>query len=188
MTQETPLDIENEPRIEVVLAQPGDARGIQEVYYRTWLDTYPNEEFGITIDDIEDQYKDAFTEETLQRRATGIEHPPEGHLILVAKDGEKVVGTSRIIQNPDKDQLKTIYVLPEYQGKGIGRALWNKIQTLIDTSKDMVVQVTTYNTPAIEFYKRLGFEDTGKRWEDEKFKFKSGAKMPEQEMIIKAKK
>jgi hypothetical protein len=38
----------------------------------------------------------------------------------------------------------------------------------------------------MEFYKRLGFQDTGKRWEDEKFKMKSGAVLPQLEMAIMA--
>ena len=37
----------------------------------------------------------------------------------------------------------------------------------------------------IEFYEKLGFEDTGKRWTDEKFTMASGATFPEMELRIK---
>lgn len=178
------IEKENEPEIKVLPAMPEDVRGIAEVFYRTWLATYPNEEAGITTEDIEDRFKNAFTEDGLAKRAEGIVHPAEGISLFLAKDGDKVVGVCSIANYPDKNQLQAIYVLPEYQGKGIGGLLWDEVRQHFDPSKDIVVQVATYNTGAIEFYKKLGFEETGKQWKDEKFKMKSGAMIPETELII----
>lgn len=53
-------------RVTITTAKPEDARGIVEVLYKTWLDTYPNEEAGITVDDIEDKFSVYFTEEFLK--------------------------------------------------------------------------------------------------------------------------
>jgi ribosomal protein S18 acetylase RimI-like enzyme len=174
-----------EKKIVVVSAKPEDARGIAEVFYKTWLDTYPNEEAGITVDDIEDRYKDSFTEESLKKRAERIANPPKGENLIIAKEDGKVVGLCRAIQNPDNNQIQAIYVLPEYQGRGIGHLLWGEAQKLFAPGKDIVVRVATFNAKAIDFYRKLGFEDTGKRWEDERFKMKSGAVIVETEMVIK---
>lgn len=181
--ENTPENLKKE--IHILPAAPEDVRGMQEVFYRTWLATYPNEEAGITVDDIEDRYKDAFTDEALSKRAERIANPPEGEALFFAKDGDRVVGLCRIVKSEQFNRLQAIYVLPEYQGRGIGRMLWEKASKVFDSNKDIVVDVATYNKNAIDFYKKLGFEETGKQWEDEKFKMKSGVKIPEMELIIK---
>ena len=175
-----------EKKIEIAPATAEEVRGVAEVFYKTWLATYPNEEVGITTDDIEDKFKDSFTEEDLKKRAEKIKNTNDGKMLL-AKEGDRVVGLVRLTFHPDKNQLQAIYVLPEYQGRGVGKMLWAAAQKLFDPTKDTIVQVATYNMPAIEFYKKLGFVDTGKRWSDEKFRMKSGAVIPEMEMILKAK-
>lgn len=172
--------------INIVPATPNDVRGMQEVFRRTWLDTYPNQEFGITISDIEDRYKDAFTDDTLKKRAERIAHPKEGHTLLFAKEGEKVIGLCRIIKHQDSNELQAIYVLPEYQRQGIGRMLWGEAQKFFDTNKDITTKVALYNNKAIEFYKKLGFEDTGRQFIDEKYKMKSGAVIKLKELIKKS--
>lgn len=173
--------------IKISLAQPDDAKSIQEIFYKTWLDTYPNKEFGITVEDIEDKFKDALTEEKLKKRIETIINPPEGQTLFVAKDRNNILGVCRVEKNNQGNRLRLIYVAPEFQGKGVGSLLWNQAKTVLDMSKDTVVDVVTYNTKAIDFYKKLGFEDTGKRFSDEKFTMKNGATMPEMEMVIKAK-
>ena len=174
------------PSITVGLAQPNDARDIQEIFYKTWLATYPNEEFGVTVDDIEDKYKDSLTEEKIKQRTEKIINPPEGQTLFVAKEGNKVVGVCRVEGNDKDNRLRVMYVSPEFQGRGVGSSLWNQAKTVLDIHKDTFVDVVTYNIKAIEFYKKLGFEYTGKRFSDEKFTMKSGATMPEMEMVIKA--
>jgi len=186
MSRENP----QESKKEVVIgsATPEDARGVAEVFYKTWLATYPNEEAGITTDDVEDRYGDVFTEEGLAKRAERIAHPSENATFFVAREGDKIIGVCNVTRHPDKNQLQAIYVLPEYQGRGVGALLWEEAQKHFDVSKDTIVQVATYNANAIHFYKRLGFEETGKQWKDEKFRMKSGNLIPQTELIIKAQK
>jgi ribosomal protein S18 acetylase RimI-like enzyme len=80
--------------------------------------------------------------------------------------------------------LQAIYVLPEYQGRGVGKALWNEIRKNFDPKRKTIVNVAIYNIKAISFYEKLGFKDTGKRWQDETFKMKSGSRIPEMEMEL----
>ncbi len=174
-------------KVGIFLAVPEDARSIREVQYKTWLTTYPNEEAGVTVDDVEDRYKDAFTDENIQKRQKRILDKTENENYFVAKVDGKVVGFCFVTKNEEKNQLSAIYILPEFQGQGLGKRLWDSASAFIDTSKDTFVEVVTYNTQAIEFYKRLGFVDTGRRWSNETFKMKSGALLPEMEMVIEAK-
>lgn len=161
-----------------------DALGTIEVQYKAWLATYPNEKLGITVDDIEDRYKDAFSGEKLKKRENLITHLESNEKYIIAKDGDKVVGMCYAVIQEDKNQLEALYLLPEYQRKGIGTQLWNAVLPFFDKSKDIYVEVADYNEKAINFYKKLGFVDTGRRFSDDRFKMKSGAILPEMEMVI----
>jgi len=138
---------------------------------------------GITVADIEEMYKDRNSEETLARIRERISCACE--LSLVAKENGNVVGVCRVIRRDDKDVMEAIYVLPEYQHLGIGRAIWRELEKLLDPNRKIIVQVATYNKDAIEFYKRCGFSDTGKRWEEKRFRLRSGAAIPAMEMLAK---
>ena len=172
--------------IKIMNARPEDAKGIQEVYYKTWLDTYPNEEYNITRDDIEDSYKDSFSEERLKKLSERISSHPANIQYIVAKDGSNIVGVCQPIIFPDKNKLQTIYILPDYQGKGIGTKLWNEANKLFDPDKDTYVEVVVYNLKTISFYEKLGFKDTGRRFSEDRFKMKNGSILPEMEMCKKA--
>lgn len=165
--------------ITIQKATPGDALEIGEVFYRTWLATYPNKEHGITIEDIEYVFKDRAS-----RDGSKFANMPDNEVYYTAKDNGHVVGVCRLIKHEDKNELKAIYVLPEYQGRGVGKMFWNEALKFFNSKKDIIVNVVVYNTNAIEFYKKLGFKDTGKRFLDERFRMQSGAIPQEMEMMI----
>lgn len=171
-------------RIIIDKPRPDDAYAIQEVYYKAWLATYPNKEAGITAEDIKESYKDAFTEKTLAARREQLENMPESKKMLVAKDGDRVVGVTRLVLGPEENKLQTMYILPEYQRKGIGTMLWREVSKLLVPGKKTTLDVATYNENAISFYEKLGFNDTGKRFTDERFRMPSGAIIPEMEMVL----
>jgi len=165
-------------------ARPEDASGIGQVFYKTWLATYPNEENRITIDDIEDHYKQKNSSASIEKRKRHILELPRNTKYLVVKDGEKIIGVCRAVKQENRQQLQALYVLPEYQGKGIGYALWQEAEKFFDATKEIYVQVASYNKHAIDLYKKIGFKDNGKRFGAEKFKMKSGNVIPEMEMSI----
>ena len=167
--------------ITIQKATPDDAQGIGEVFYKTWLATYPNEEIGLTEDDVEFKFKD-------RHLADGSKYAniPDNQSVLTAKDGDLVVGICRLVKHEEMNELTVIYVLPEYQGRGIGKMFWNEALKFFDPSKSIIVKVVSYNKNAIEFYKKLGFKDTGKIFYDEHFRMKSGVIPPETEMTLPA--
>ncbi len=169
--------------IRIGKAKPGDARGMQEVFYRSWLATYPNAEYGITAEDIEERFKDRFAPDVLAKREARLAHPPEGEATLVARDGSTVVGLCRIVVHDNVNEQQAFYLLPEYRRRGIGTRLWKEAQKYTDPSKPSIVYVAPYNAPAIRFYESLGYAATGKRLEG-RFVLKSGAHIPEMEMIL----
>ncbi|MEI6352735.1 MAG: GNAT family N-acetyltransferase [Candidatus Nomurabacteria bacterium] len=167
---------------------PEDVFGIQEVFYKTWFNTYPNKEIGITEEDIEERFKNRLDDENIQKRIDTLSNLPENQLFLVAKLENKVVGLCRVSKNDEHNKLIAIYILPEYQRMKIGGMLWSKAKDFLDKSKDTIVEVVTYNQNAINFYKKIGFIDTGKRFSEEKQRMPiSGVLIPEMEMILKTK-
>lgn len=65
------------------------------------------------------------------------------------------------VTDNESGEIVALYVLKEYQKQGIGKALMNK--ALKDISSDKVTLfVLKGNENALEFYKHMGFELTGK--------------------------
>jgi len=174
-------------QIRILKTKPEDAKSTAEVYYKTWLDTYPNKKYKITVEDIKYKYRNRNKKEELSRRKQDILKPKKGLIRFVAKIDDKIVGLCNIIVSEKKNQLGAIYVLPKYQGKGIGYALWDKVKKYFNPKNKTVVCVAEYNEKAIKFYERIGFVDNGKRFKDEKHKMRNGAMIPEMEMILKPK-
>lgn len=54
--------------------------------------------------------------------------------------------------------IEELYVLEEYQSKGIGREFFRYIKSVVDTSiVRLRLEVESENTRAIKFYKKMGF-------------------------------
>jgi GNAT superfamily N-acetyltransferase len=79
--------------------------------------------------------------------------------LITAWDDTKLVGLGNAIS----DGHLTVYyphllVLPEYQGKGIGKMIVDKMQ---EKYKDFHMQMLTADGKAIRFYAKNGFERAG---------------------------
>lgn len=85
-----------------------------------------------------------------------------GHLFYVVKEDGVAKGFIGLEPNyPDIEILRIhkFYVLPECQGKGMGRVLFNKA---VDVAFDLDLSTLHLNVnrfnPSVEFYKHLGFK------------------------------
>lgn len=174
---------EREPVAEISNAQVDDAEEINRMMRATWLATYPNESAGITVDDIEDRFKDLGTPERIEKSRQNFQHIPENESRLVARVNGVVAGIARIVREEERNKLLSLYVHPDYQGKGIGSALLAAADASADPLKDTYLDVAEYNENAIEFYRRHGFSETGKKFSEERFRMKSGSIIPEIEMV-----
>lgn len=160
---------------------PEDSRGIHEVMRASWYATYPNPKIGITKEDGDASYTPDVEQkqiEALNRRA---ENPKDNDISLVAKFEEKVLGYIRLKLHEGNTELISLYVHPDYFGNGIGTDLWKEALKLIPKNKPIVVEVVDY-TKAVEFYKKIGFVDTGERYSKDKMP-DSGTPMPLMKMV-----
>lgn len=165
---------------------PDDVPQINEVFYRAFLSAHVNTELGITAEDIDTFFKDRANPIEIKHRAYKLAHQLDNEKFLVAKAENKVIGVCRLVVHDEYNQLQAMYVLPEWQGRGVGTAFWSEALTFFDASKEIVVHVAIYNENAIGFYKKLGFIDTGKRFTEQRHCMPiSGVLIPEMEMRLR---
>ncbi len=164
--------------ITISTARAADVIGMQDVYYRAWLVTYPNEGVGITHDDVEDWFKDRFATHVLSAKREKLSRPQEEEATFVARCEGRVVGVCSVKRHINCNTLKTLYVHPEYQRLAIGTRLWLRALDYLNRRNSTIVDVASYNENAIAFYRRHGFKQLSSVTRISKFKFKSGALMP----------
>ncbi len=123
------------------------------VHYQSWQETYRG------------QLADSYLDEMSYEKCLAIARRwPER--ILIAKDGERVVGFTAYGACRDEGVLNTgevfaIYLLAEYQKRGIGYRLMEATLQQLHDYPTVVLWVLKGNQKAIPFYLRYGFSFDG---------------------------
>jgi len=164
---------------------PNDVYGIREVQKVTWLKTYPSRKEGITIEDIKKKFEIDKTSEGKKKIEERKKKYNDRNIgIWVAETENKIIGFCMAIKEEECNRVGAIYVLPIYQGKGLGQQLIEKAFGWLGNKKDILINVARYNKQAINFYKKFGFIETGKGGSlDSAAKLPSGKSIPEIELI-----
>ena len=140
-------------------ATPTDAPGIARVHIDSWRTTYR----GL----VPDSYLASLRSEDRQRMWERALNDPSyrGFLYVAEAEDGNVVGfaaggPSRSEDVEYEGELYAIYILEDYQGKGIGRRLVKVIAERLTSAgiHSMLVWVLTGN-PAQRFYEALGGEE-----------------------------
>ncbi len=80
---------------------------------------------------------------------------------LIAEENNIVAGWMRLEYFPDSEEfhLSSIYLLPEFKGRGIGTVMINKAFEIAKKKghKEIWVGVMKENVPALRWYEKLGF-------------------------------
>lgn len=160
---------------------PEDSEGIHKMMKASWYATYPNAKIGITKEDGDASYTPEVEQKQIEVLKHRAENPKDDDISLVAKFEEKVVGYIRLKLHGDNTELVSLYIHPDYQGNGIGTNLWNEVLKVLPKNKPVRVEVADY-TKAVEFYKKIGFVDTGERYSKDKMP-SSGTPMPLMKMV-----
>ena len=148
-------------QVEVLPAAAEDALPIQKLIKNSWLTTFANERTGITEDDVEELFKNAFKPEVLEHRAKELAEPTAGVTHLVAKeaDTKALLGYCRVKKLPIENLLDVLHVASHIKNRGIGSQLWEKAQGALDPTKDTALWVEVNNEDAIAVYRRWGFAE-----------------------------
>ena len=179
----------DEHSVIVERAVADDAEAINNVLRQTWLNTYPNEQAGITEEDIRLRVEGENGEripERIQRWKDNIEKADDSKAVYVARINGRVIGMTAPGITDGRRRVGALYVLPEAQGMGVGKMLMEKGLEWHGDNEDIYLAVASYNQKAIDFYGHYGFEKTGAVIEDEGDVY-GNTKIPEIEMVRKAK-
>lgn len=129
-----------------------DASAVSSLICRNFIEVsskdYPAEEIRILCE--------RHTEEHIRRMS-------RERTFLVAIDDGLVAGAAALLVRPQGfppgyGLVTTVFVLPEYHGKGVGRLLMESIESMARESGTEVLALESSIT-AHGFYRRLGFTD-----------------------------
>lgn len=140
--------------ITIIPANSDDFKIIQEVAYRTWPSTYGEILSKEQLDFMLDAF---YSIEALQNNLE-----KKGHQFILALEDEVCLGFASYEHDYDglnKTHIHKIYILPETQGKGIGKKLLEEVAIIATKANSEVLSlnVNRYNK-ALSFYEKLGFQ------------------------------
>lgn len=126
---------------------------IRHIASKAWFVTYGN---ILSSEQLDYMFEMMYSEESIKRQIT-----EQKQVFFIAFLLEKPLGYVSIEQQvEDLYHLHKLYILPDWQSRGIGKALINKAFNYAKkTSKDMgcavELNVNRYNK-ALDFYKKMG--------------------------------
>ncbi|PZV76789.1 acetyltransferase (GNAT) family protein [Algoriphagus aquaeductus] len=128
---------------------------VQSIALRTWPSTFAN---ILSTEQIEYMLNWMYSIEMLESQFE------KGHTFLLAEEDGKELGFAGFELNyaeGPKAKLHKIYLLPEAQGKGAGKALILEVadRTRKVGQKSLLLNVNKYNQKAIDFYLKMGFQE-----------------------------
>lgn len=82
------------------------------------------------------------------------------YLCLVAEVEDKIVGFILLRKKDDIGYLDQLFILNEYQGKGIGSKLMSEALPFLNDKKFVQLNVLKENSNAIRLYEKFGFKLT----------------------------
>ena len=140
--------------IKITEAFVEDIAKIQEIAHITWPITYGE---ILTSEQLDYMLDLIYSDEALSKQIQNKEQ-----LFYLVSDSESVIGFIGIehhYKNEAITKIHKIYLLPETQGKGYGKTVFESIEKLAleNNSKELLLNVNRFNT-ALNFYKKLGFE------------------------------
>ncbi|WP_042472559.1 GNAT family N-acetyltransferase [Bacillus ndiopicus] len=149
--------------IKIEKCKQDDLKKLQSVSIETFYETFKDQN---SAENMEAYLAKAFNEEQLKKELAN----QLSTFYFIYVDGE-VAGYLKVnINEAQSEQMgdaflevERIYIQNRYQGQGLGKSLMDKVIELATTQnkKSIWLGVWEKNEPAISFYKKIGFVQTG---------------------------
>lgn len=147
--------------IQIRLAKKTDLPEYTKILQKTYQNTYPNEEIGLTKEYFSEEI---FNSPDTQKYLTSNLEINDKQKCWLAFLGSQLVGSISIVEREKDYELRGFYVATQHQGKGIGKKLWN-LALNFAKNKDITLDIYAHSTKTIEMYKKWGFVIDTKRGE-----------------------
>lgn len=157
-----PLKLKQTPKVTVRDATESDVPAILKMHAQSWLDTYPNEDAGVTREWVEAKVGRWASYENLEKRREFIRErkdDPNAIYKIAENDTGDIVGIIAPFRNEETQRVGAIYVDKAYHGSGLAQQLMDEIITWSDRSRPLELEVASYNERAKSFYGKYGFKE-----------------------------
>jgi ribosomal protein S18 acetylase RimI-like enzyme len=145
---------------EIRRARPGEEAAVSRLLGEVWHATHDAELGRGKVAEITAKWH---TPSLLRMH---IDDPAKCFLVAEAADGDLVGHAMSWLDDGAAINLLRLYVLPGWQGKGIGNRLLEAAIAAYPAGRLLRLEVQAQNAPAIRFYERMGLQvagDTGER-------------------------
>jgi len=127
---------------------------IQDVLWKTWLDSYSH---FIPEEDLRAYFAEHYDMDSLR----SLFHNPMADGFVVENEGT-VVGFMRTARDPEENRyyVSSLYVLPQFQTKGLGKALMKRAAEEAKSFRldRLWVGVMVQNHHTVDWYKSMGYQ------------------------------
>jgi diamine N-acetyltransferase len=141
------------PPLEITPADESQLINVQDLAHRTWPATFQN---ILSPDQIEYMLELMYSLPALTQQVR-----EKGIIFILAKEGNDYLGFAAYETNYNRNpatKLHKIYVLPQAQGKGVGKALMDYvIRIALQHHNDVLLLNVNRGNPALRFYQKVGF-------------------------------
>lgn len=155
------MEREQTPLFVIDEMKPEDIEEATKMRLDSWLDTYQNDEFGISREWITRRNQEQLTPKRMESRLQRFHEGKTNGTFngWVARDSsERIIGsTTPFIEDDGSQRVGSIYVDKNWHSTGVGSALMQKVVDWFDPEKPIYLGVVTYNDRAKAFYRKWGF-------------------------------
>lgn len=149
-----------QPRWIIREADYDDLLDIRTMHAKSWLETYPDEENGVSEDWVRERVSAWTTPDGIQKSREHFKDifgNPDHFYRIAEKDGE-IVGLVHGSQSDGLQNLEALYVDKSEHGKGLAQDLMGLVDEWFDDTLPVKLGVASYNDRAIRFYEKYGFK------------------------------
>lgn len=139
--------------------QPQDIEPATRMRLESWLETYVNNEAGVTREWIESRNQQQLSPEKAAARLERFNNPHYAAWVAKDADGNVIGAATPYVDDDGVQHVGSLYVEKSWHGKGIAGDLMKKIIAWSDPNKPIVLGVVTYNERAKAFYRKWGFKE-----------------------------
>jgi len=155
----------NEPLPEVIIEKEKNKDKDKETEKETETETETDIDIDMDKEEDTDNKEDNEEDENNSLKEDMLlpeEEEKKGMIIYLAIKNKEIIGKIHLELNSEVGGIYGLGVLPEYRGKGYGRAiLLGGVQMMKEYNrKHIMLQVAAENATALNLYKSCGFEET----------------------------
>jgi ribosomal protein S18 acetylase RimI-like enzyme len=159
---EKTLSVETEPTFKIELPKVGDELALAPMHIQAWKETYVVPESGLTEEKVDVLLQHLLTNTEFRKNTIteALTNPDKVFYRVVKNQNGDVVGFIHGSKHEDHTELDAVYLLNEAKGAGVGGKLMEEFLAWADKDKPCRLEAFVFNTSAIGFYSRYGFQKT----------------------------